>query len=90
MQIPIRRLRGPGVGGGFGVFLGMFLWQLGIAFERAWLQSYDGPLLGDTVDDRGGLPRSDQLGQASPAVRERRRRVAHHHPRVVRSAARVA
>jgi hypothetical protein len=90
MQTPIRRLRGPGVAGGFAVLLGVFLWQLGIAFERAWLQSYDGPLLGETVEDHGGLPQSDQLGQASPAVGKRRRWVAHHHSRVVRSAARVA
>ena len=32
---------------------GMVLWQLGVEFERAWLRSYDGPLLGEPGDGVG-------------------------------------
>jgi hypothetical protein len=35
------------------------VWRLGIEYERAWLRSYDGPLLGDLlVGSRGGMPPS--------------------------------
>ncbi|HSZ05238.1 MAG TPA: hypothetical protein VK778_08550 [Solirubrobacteraceae bacterium] len=90
MRTRIPEVPASAVAGGLAVIGGAALWQLGIEFERAWLRSYDGPLLGDTVDtpadDRAEMPlRGDSGG--SP---ERRRWVAGHHPRALSRAAHTA
>jgi hypothetical protein len=90
MQTRIREMPVPAVAGGLAAIGGAALWQLGIEFERAWLRSYDGPLLGDTFDtpsdDRAEMPpRGDSGGSA-----ERRRWVAGHHPRALSRAAHTA
>ena len=91
MQTPIRELQGQAVAGALAVLAGVALWQLGVEFERAWMRSYDEPLLGDTFDgDRGGVPQRAQTSQAIPATGERHRQVAKHHPRAVRRATHVA
>jgi hypothetical protein len=47
------------VGAVLAVLLVGGVWRLGIEYERAWLRSYDGPLLGDLlVGSRGGMPPS--------------------------------
>ena len=88
MQARIREA--PAVAGGLAVIGGAALWQLGIEFERAWLRSYDGPLLGDTFDrpphERAEMPPRSEAGGTA----ERRRWVAEHHPRVLSRAAHTA
>lgn len=68
------------VAGGAAVLAGVTLWQLGIEFERAWIRSYDSPMLGETGD--GELASPQQRAQIAGAVRaegERRRWVANPH-----------
>jgi hypothetical protein len=71
--------------GGLALAGGVALWQLGVEFERAWLRSDEGPLLGEALTERVG-----SAGEASPptggehsteAPGGRRRWVATHHPR---------
>ena len=46
-----------------GVLVVGAVWRLGIEFDRAWLRSDDGPLLGDTLNgDRDGVLVSKGLG----------------------------
>ncbi|HTD08032.1 MAG TPA: hypothetical protein VK680_03990 [Solirubrobacteraceae bacterium] len=71
--------------GGLAVASGVALWQLGIEFERAWLRSDEGPLLGEALAEPTGLagetsqPTGDEHSTEAPDGR--RRWVAAHHPR---------
>jgi hypothetical protein len=71
--------------GGLAVAGGLALWQLGIEFERAWLRSDEGPLLGDALAEPTGSageasqPTGDEHSTGTPGGR--RRWVATHHPR---------
>jgi hypothetical protein len=85
----IRERPAPAVAG-LAVIGGVAVWQLGLEFERAWMRSYDGPLLGETLPL---LPETTDAtleppgGESSTgAPRERRRWVAEHHPRRLRNA----
>jgi hypothetical protein len=49
MQTLMQELPKPAVAGGLALLGGVAVWQLGVEFERAWLRSYDGPLLGETA-----------------------------------------
>jgi len=91
MQAQIRDMQGTAVAGGLVVLAGVAVWRLGIEFERAWMRSYDGPMLGDAfVGDGDVAAQHAQIGQAVPATGERRRWVAPHHPRVVRRTGHLA
>ena len=83
MQTRIRELRGPAVAGGCAVLGGVAVWQLAIEFERAWMRSYDGPLLGESLagDSDETWPRAEI--DAAPPVRGERRWVSRHGPRIV-------
>jgi hypothetical protein len=84
MQTRIAELPAPAIAGGLVVLGGVALWQLGIEFERAWIRSYDGPLLGDTIAGNGSrAPQRAEHGQAIPGSGANRRWVANHHPRAV-------
>lgn len=71
------------VAGGAAVLAGVALWQLAIECERAWLRSYERPLLGE--EGAGAPPGSSQrpqLGHPLSTGGERRRWVANaHHAR---------
>jgi hypothetical protein len=59
------------------------VWQIGIEFERAWMRSYHGPLIGERPT--GGfdeLPEGSPVEARLPPVNERRRWVRGHHPRL--------
>jgi hypothetical protein len=89
MQTRIRELPLPAVAGGVVVLGGAALWQLGIEFERAWMRSYEQPLLGDRgPEDRPGTPQSAHTAEAATTFGEHRRWVKGHHPRGVPRAAR--
>ncbi|MGO9763586.1 MAG: hypothetical protein ACLP1Q_20225 [Solirubrobacteraceae bacterium] len=77
------------VAGGLAILAGAALWRLAIEFERAWLRSYEGPLLGEDAlsEDRGGMPQAPPIGEAANA---HRRWVTEHHPRAARRATRAA
>ena len=56
MRTHIGDLPGPAVAaGGLAVLGGVTFRRLGIEFERAWLRSYEGPLLGEAPAERGEL-----------------------------------
>jgi hypothetical protein len=84
MQTRIRERPAPAVAG-LAVIGGVAVWQLGLEFERAWLRSYDGPLLGETLPapaEMGGMASAPAGSESSaPARGGRRRWVAEHHPR---------
>lgn len=63
------------------VFGGVTLWRLGIEFERAWLRSYDGPLMGDPIglDPVSSRP-YPEVERSSSGIGEHRRWVAARHP----------
>lgn len=83
-------LTGPAIAGGLAVLAGVALWQLGIELERAWLRSYDGPLLGETpAEDRGGGAQSPQTGHADTTVGVHRRWVSGHRRSATPTVARV-
>jgi hypothetical protein len=70
------------IAGGAAVLAGVTLWQLGIEFERAWIRSYDSPMLGETaVGALTGSLQHAPIGRASPTGAERRRWVANHDTR---------
>jgi hypothetical protein len=76
-SVEARELPLTAIAGGAVVLAGMTLWQLGIEFERAWMRSYDCPMLGETAV--GGLSSSLQetpIQRLSPIEAERRRWVA--------------
>lgn len=81
----MRLLPGPGLvlASGLTVLIGAAVWQLAIEFERAWIRSYDGPLVGDTIaTDRSiETPPAPAL---APTGDKRRRWVSEHHPRARR------
>jgi hypothetical protein len=71
MRTRIGDLPGPAVAaGGLAVLGGVTFRRLGIEFERAWLRSYEGPLLGESradgevrhraVDGRGSVTASER------------------------------
>jgi hypothetical protein len=67
------------------------VWQLGIELERAWLQSYDEPMLGDpSPADFLAALQPLPGDQATPTADERRGWIKDHHPRGVPRAAHVA
>jgi hypothetical protein len=73
LQTRTRELPASALAGGFVVLGGVALWQLGIAFERAWMRSYDGPLLGEaSVGERVDSPRRTQIDPVPSATGERR------------------
>ena len=85
MQTRIRDRPAPAVAGGLAVIGGVAVWQLGLEFERAWLRSYEGPLVGETLPaltETPSVARESAGGERSPGARGARRRwVAQHHPR---------
>lgn len=86
MQARIADLPAPAVAGGLALLGGLLLWQLGIEFERAWMRSYDGPLLGDSIpENHSHTPQLTQHAPASPSIGKHRRWVINHHPRAVPS-----
>ncbi|MGA2455504.1 MAG: hypothetical protein ABSG93_18505 [Solirubrobacteraceae bacterium] len=84
----MRELPGPVLAGGLAVLAGIAVWRLAIEFERAWMRSYDGPLMGDTFPDGGGDAAPTPV--LRPTRGEHRRWVAEHHPRAARRATRAA
>jgi hypothetical protein len=80
MQTRIRERSVPAVAGSLAVLGGVVLWQLGIEFERAWMRSYDGPLLGETLP-LDVMPQPAQIDESMRRLGERRRWVRVHHPR---------
>jgi hypothetical protein len=91
MQTRIRKPPGPVVVGVLATFAGaVALWRLGIEEERAWMRSYDGPLLGERIPgDSDEQPPAVEAGQTAQTIGARRRWVATHERRVP-GAARVA
>ena len=82
MHTRIEELRRPIVVGGLAALGGLAMLQVGIEFERAWMRSYDGPLLGETPwGTNAGTLRNAEPDQASTGMGERRRWVPEHHPR---------
>jgi hypothetical protein len=74
MQTRIGDLPGPAVAGGLAVLGGVALWQLGIEFERAWMRSYEEPLMGDPLPDGpAGAAQAFQSARAPEALGEHRR-----------------
>jgi hypothetical protein len=72
----------PAVAGSLAVLAGVALWQLGIEFERAWIRSYNGPLLGETLPGASAaVGEQTHLERSTPALGKRRRWVPKHHPR---------
>lgn len=83
MQTRIQEMPAPAVVGGL-LVLGAALWQLGIEFERAWMRSYDGPLIGEAIaEDRGRVAHGTERGRSAQPIAKQRRWVADHHPRPV-------
>jgi hypothetical protein len=81
MQTRIRERPAPAVAG-LAVIGGVAVWQLGLEFERAWLRSYDGPLLGETLPETRGAAPEPASGDGSTRARDGSRRwVTEHHPR---------
>jgi hypothetical protein len=89
MQTRIRERPVPAVAGSLAVFGGVAIchvamWQLGLEFERAWLRSYEWPLLGETLPEpvtaQGETPQRTKGNRTTQALGERRW-VAIHHPR---------
>jgi hypothetical protein len=91
MQTRIRKPPGPVVVGVLAALAGaMALWRLGIEEERAWMRSYDGPLLGEWIaGETDEQPQAVEAGQTTQAIGARRRWVATNERRVP-GAARVA
>ncbi|HXN38129.1 MAG TPA: hypothetical protein VN892_08825 [Solirubrobacteraceae bacterium] len=90
MQTRIQEMPLPAVAGGL-LVVGAALWQLGIEFERAWMRSYDGPLIGETIaEDHGRVAHGTQRDPSVPPIGNQRRWVANHHPRSVAPAAHAA
>ncbi len=84
-----RELPVSAVAGGLAVLGGVALWQLGIEFERAWLRSCDGPLLGElSAGESIENEPCARFGQTGSVGRERRW-VATQQPRRVTRAAPV-
>jgi hypothetical protein len=84
MRTRMQQLPKPALAGGVALLGGVAVWQLGIELERAWLRSYEGPLLGETPAGEGTqVSRGADAGAARAAVdRGRHRWVAGSRPRV--------
>jgi hypothetical protein len=84
MQTRMQELQKPAVAGGLALLGGVAVWQLGVELERAWLRSFEGPLLGETQagDDLDATLQRARSEEASAAERGGRRWVAGHQPRV--------
>lgn len=69
---------------------GVAVWQLGIEFERAWVRSYDAPVLGEPrIDELLAAPQRDQTALAPGVTGQRRRWVASPHARGAATAPRI-
>jgi hypothetical protein len=91
MQTRIRELRWPAMAGGCTVLGGVAVWQLGIEFERAWMRSYDGPLLGESLaGDSDETQLQAEIDAVPPARGERRWVSEHDRPRIVPRITRAA
>jgi len=88
MQTRIQELPGPALAGGLVVLGGVALWQLGVEFERAWLRSYDAPLVGESPSGElleassPAEPGEQANGRPAEAAPDQRRWVAPRQPRV--------
>jgi hypothetical protein len=90
LQTKTPELPAAAVVGGVAVLAGVAVWQLGIEFERAWIRSYDQPLLGEArIDELVGAPQPAQTGPMRPATGKRRRWVADPHAQGVTRAPRI-
>jgi hypothetical protein len=69
--------------GGLAALAGVAVWQLAIEFERAWIRSYEGPLVGDAIATDRGVE-SPPAPALAPTGNKRRRWVSEHHPRARR------
>jgi predicted oxidoreductase len=88
MPTRIRELPAPAVAGGLALLGGVALWQIGIEFERAWIRTDGGPLIGEHfAGETSGVAGG---GHATAAVAERRRWVDAQQPRVAPRIARIA
>jgi hypothetical protein len=67
-SVEARELQLTAIAGGAALLAGVTLWQLGIECERAWIRSYDSPMLGETA--LGGLSGSLQETCAPVARRD--------------------
>lgn len=79
MQTRMQELPKPAVAGGLALLGGVAAWQLGVEFERAWLRSYEGPLIGETPagEEAGAsLEFERETARAPSGERGRRRWVA--------------
>jgi hypothetical protein len=84
MQTRMQELPKPAVAGGLALLGGVAMWQLGVEFERAWLRSCDGPLLGETPsgDEIDASRQPTAADGERVAERGRRRWVAGHQQRL--------
>ena len=74
MQTRMQELPKPAVAGGLALLGGVAMWQLGVEFERAWLRSCDGPLLGETPWGDEIDSSHEPASAAGERAAERRRR----------------
>jgi hypothetical protein len=83
MQTRIRELPAQAVTvGGLAVLGGVTLRRLGIEFERAWLRSYEGPLLGEPTAEHAILTPSAPSTDTSAKDGEHRRWVSPQQSRI--------
>jgi hypothetical protein len=75
--------------GGLAVLGGVTVRRLGIEFERAWLRSYEGPLLGESTAG-GDVRRRTGDARGSVTASERRRWVSPQQARITPRATRVS
>lgn len=70
------------VAGGLTLLAGVAVWQLGVEFERAWIRSYDAPLVGEEpVSDTANPLTLTPTGRPTRVPGGRRRWVAAPHAR---------
>jgi len=91
MRTHIGDLPGPAVAaGGLAVLSGVTFRRLGIEFERAWLRSYEGPLLGEAPAERGELRCGAEDDGADITAGARRRWVSPQQARITPRAPRIS
>jgi hypothetical protein len=91
MRTRIRELPAPAMAaGGLAVLGGVTLHRLGIEFERAWLRSYEGPLLGESPAEHGELAGNAGAARTAVSGGRRRRWVSAHEPRIAPRAPRAS
>jgi hypothetical protein len=76
--------------GGLALLGGLAAWQLGIEFERAWMRSSDGLLMGETLGQAPHSPVSEHTAGAGGGGGEHRRWVTRDRPRLATWPARLA